>query len=58
VATIGRDLESLKNELAMEQSNGKQNPTHARKRQASTDPERAKGRGKGAQGERSKVCTV
>jgi len=36
VATIGRDLESLKNELVMEESSGKQNPAHAPKRQAST----------------------
>ena len=35
VATIGRDLESLKNEVAMEESGGKQDPAHAPKRQAS-----------------------
>ncbi len=58
VATIGRDLESLYNELAMEQPNGKQNPTRSPKRRASTNPERARGGRKGAQGEPSKVGTI
>jgi hypothetical protein len=39
-------------------ANGQQNPTRSPKRRLSTNPERARGGGKGAQGEPSKVGTV
>jgi apoptosis-inducing factor 3 len=57
VATIGRDLESLKSEVAMEQSDGKPNSTHAPKRQASTNPARDVAGGNGGRSEPSKGGT-